>query len=90
MRQPGGKFRYNCTIIDLYDRSAVASVNSNYINTDLAIKTLVKALSQEDNPTGIIRHSPSYPEFGIIPTKEFSLPPGSLLCFAVTIMLFKV
>ena len=26
MRQPNGKFRYNCSIIDLYDRSAVSSV----------------------------------------------------------------
>ena len=29
MRQPNGKFRYNCSIIDLFDRSAVASLNSN-------------------------------------------------------------
>ena len=57
MHQPRDKFRYNCTIIDLYDCSAVASVNSNYINTDLSIGTLVKALSQEGNPTGIILHS---------------------------------
>ena len=26
MRQPNGKFRYNCTIMDLFDRSAIASV----------------------------------------------------------------
>lgn len=32
MRQPNGKFRYNCSIIDLFDRSAVTSINSNYIN----------------------------------------------------------
>lgn len=36
MRQPNERFRYNCTIIDLFDRSAIASVNSDYINTDLA------------------------------------------------------
>lgn len=47
MRQPNGKFRYNCSIIDLYDRSAVASLNSNYINTDLAINTLKIALKKE-------------------------------------------
>ena len=40
MRQPNGNFRYNCSIIDLFDRSAVASLNSDYINTDLAINTL--------------------------------------------------
>ena len=46
MRQPNGKFRYNCTIIDLYDRSAIASINSNYINTELAIETLTEALKK--------------------------------------------
>ena len=40
MRQPNGKFRYNCSIIDLFNRSAVASLNSDYINTYLAINTL--------------------------------------------------
>ena len=56
MRQPNGKFRYNCSIIDLFDRSAVASLNSNYINTDLAIETLKKALEQEHYPK-VILHS---------------------------------
>lgn len=40
MRQPNEKFRYNCTIIDLFDRSAIASMNSDYINTELAKDTL--------------------------------------------------
>ena len=44
MRRPDGRFRYNCTIIDLYDRSVIASRNSDYINTDLAIETLSEAL----------------------------------------------
>ena len=57
MRVSGGKFRYNCTIIDLYDRSVVASVNSKHINTDLAIETLTMALKQEHKPKGIILHS---------------------------------
>lgn len=57
MRDPKGKFRYNCTIIDLYDRSAIASVNGRYINTELAIKTLSKALKREGNPKGLILHS---------------------------------
>ncbi len=42
-----GKFRYNCSIIALYDRSAVASLNSDYINTDLAINTLKTALERK-------------------------------------------
>lgn len=50
MRQPNGKFRYNCTIIDLYDRYAVASVNNEFINTELAIKTLTEALKKEKYP----------------------------------------
>lgn len=57
MRQPNGRFRYNCTIIDLYDRCAIASVNSDYINTELAIDTLKKALKQEKYPKGLILHS---------------------------------
>lgn len=43
MHQPNGKFRYNCTVIDLYDRAVIASVNISYINTELAITTLQKA-----------------------------------------------
>ena len=30
MRQPNGKFRYNCSIIDLFDRSAVGSFRILY------------------------------------------------------------
>ena len=56
MRQPNGKFRYNCSIIDLYDRSAVASLNSNYIDTDLAINTQKIALKKE-NYSKVILHS---------------------------------
>ena len=56
MRDPKGKFRYNCTIIDLYDRSAVASLNGSYINTQLAIDTLELALSKEGYPH-VILHS---------------------------------
>ena len=56
MRQPNGKFRYNCSIIDLYDRSAVASLNSDYINTALAINTLKMVLKKENYPK-VILHS---------------------------------
>ena len=56
MRQSNGKFRYNCSIIDLYDRSAVASLNSDYINTDLAISTLKTAIEKENYPK-VILHS---------------------------------
>ena len=56
MRQPNGKFRYNCSIIDLFDRSAVALLNSDYINTDLAVNTLKIALKKENYPK-VILHS---------------------------------
>ena len=55
MRQPNGKFRYNCSIIDLYDRSAVVSLNSDYINTALAINTLKMALKKENYPKVILQ-----------------------------------
>ena len=57
MRSPKGKFRYNCTIIDLFDRSVVASMNSKYMNSELAIDTLRKALKQENYPKDLILHS---------------------------------
>ena len=53
----GGTVRYNCTIIDLYDRSVVASVNSNLINTELAINTLKRAISTHGIHKGLILHS---------------------------------
>lgn len=39
--------RYNCTIIDLYDRSVVASITDRHITSDLAIRTLQKALDSQ-------------------------------------------
>jgi len=50
--------RYNCTIIDLYDRSVVASLSDRHITSDLAIRTLQKALdAQPVKKTGLILHS---------------------------------
>lgn len=51
------KKRYNCTIIDLYERRVVASVNSNRINTQLAIDTLNKAFERSGKKGGMILHS---------------------------------
>lgn len=39
-----GKTRYNCSILDLYDRSIVATLNGKEITSELAIKTLKIAL----------------------------------------------
>ena len=45
MTLTNGTMRYNCSIIDLYDRSVVASDNSSFITSFLAVRTLEKALS---------------------------------------------
>ena len=53
--------RYNCTIIDLHDRSVIASITDRNITSDLAIQTLRKAL--ESQPTvkeGLIPRSAIY------------------------------
>ena len=52
-----GKMRYNCTILDLSKREAIATVNSKWINTDLAIKALSKAIEREKPNEGLILHS---------------------------------
>ena len=50
--------RYNCTIIDLYDRSVIASITDRHITSDLAIRTLQKALDSQPKHKGeLILHS---------------------------------
>ncbi len=39
--------RYNCSIIDLHDWSIVASITDRHITSDLAIRTLQKALDSQ-------------------------------------------
>jgi len=59
-----GAMRYNCTIIDLHDRSVVASETGKWITADLAIKTLEKALnSQRRKPENLILHSDQGSQF---------------------------
>ena len=41
-----GSKRYNCTIIDLHDRSVVASITDRNITADLAKRTLEKAIER--------------------------------------------
>ena len=53
-----GEVRYNCTIIDLYDRSVVASITDRHITSDLAIRTLQKALDSRHPAKGeLLLHS---------------------------------
>ena len=54
---------YNCSIIDLYDRSIVASVTSKNIDTNLAIRTVRTALSQAKKSRNIILHSDQGSQF---------------------------
>ncbi len=50
--------RCNCSIVDLYDRSALASVTERQITSGLAIRTLKKALeSQPQFKEELILHS---------------------------------
>jgi len=66
-----GSMRYNCTIIDLYDRSVIASVNSKNITAVLAIETLSKAISQHPwvLKNGVILHSDQGSQYN---SKEFT------------------
>ena len=53
-----GNVRYNCTIIDLYDRCVVASENDRWITSDLAIRTIDKAVAATGvKPGEVILHS---------------------------------
>ena len=53
-----GDVRYNCTIIDLHDRSVAASITDRRITSDPAVRTLRKALESQPGPKeGLILHS---------------------------------
>ena len=58
-----GVMHYNCTIIDLYDRSVVATLNGAAITADLAIQTLQKALERHIPGKGLILHSDQGSQF---------------------------
>lgn len=59
-----GSKRYNCTIIDLYDRSTVASLNGKEITSELAINTVKKALASQPKIKGeLILHSDQGSQF---------------------------
>ena len=50
--------RYNCTILDLHDRSVVASITDRHITSNLAIRTLQKALDSQPAVKGeLLLHS---------------------------------
>ena len=56
--------RYNCTILDLHDRSVAASITDRSITSDLAIRTLQKALDSQPEIKGeLILHSDQGSQF---------------------------
>lgn len=58
-----GRKRYNCSIIDLYDRSVVATLNSSHIVAELTIQTLKTALEKNYHPKGLLLHSDQGPQY---------------------------
>jgi transposase InsO family protein len=59
-----GSKRYNCSIIDLHDRSVVASLNGKEITSELAINTVKKALALQPALHGqLILHSDQGSQF---------------------------
>lgn len=72
-----GAVRFNCTIIDLFDRSVVASETSHHITAELAISTLSKALMTLDElPEGLILHSDQGRQFTSIEFVTFCKEHG--------------
>ena len=72
-----GSMRYNCTIIDLYDRSVVASETGKWITSDLAIMALEKALhSQKKKPQNLILHSDQGSQFTSVQFTLYCLKHG--------------
>lgn len=59
-----GSVRYNCSIIDLHDRSVVASENGRWITSELATTTIEKALKATNaDPESLILHSDQGSQF---------------------------
>lgn len=62
--------RYNYSILDLHDRSIVASITGKQITSDLAIRTLKKAIkSQQTIKENLILHSDQGSQYT---SKEFT------------------
>lgn len=65
-----GSMRYNCSILDLHDRSIVASITDKKIISNLAILTLKKAIkSQQTIKENLILHSDQGSQYT---SKEFT------------------
>lgn len=69
--RPDGSTRYNCTIIDLFGREVVATLNSNRIDAKLAKDTLRIALEHRKPSKEIILHSDQGSQFASHEFSEF-------------------
>ena len=59
-----GEVRYNCSILDLFDRSIIASITDKNITSELAIRMLQKALDSQQKIKGsVILHSDQGSQF---------------------------
>lgn len=63
LKQADGSMRYNCTILDLYKREAIATLNSSHIDAQLAMDTLAIALKRRKPKKGLIFHSDQGTQF---------------------------
>ena len=52
-----GRKRYNCSMIDLFDRSVVATLNNSHIDSELAVQTRKIALERNHHPKNLLLHS---------------------------------
>ncbi len=59
--------RYNCTILDLHDRSVIASITDRRITADLAVRTLRKAIESQSKIKGVLILHSDYAEEKTMP-----------------------
>jgi len=72
-----GITRYNCSILDLYDRSIVASMTDKNMTSDLAIRTVKKALASQLFVKGrLILHSDQGSQFTSMEFTKFCQSVG--------------
>lgn len=69
LKLTSGATRYNCSILDLYDRSIVATLNGKQITAALAIETVKIALAKNPRHDGLMLHSDQGSQFT---SKEFT------------------
>lgn len=69
--QKDGSMRYNCTILDLYRRRVVATLNASEMTADLAIKTLAMAVGNHKVGRGLILHSDQGSQFTSIAFHDY-------------------